>query len=221
MHSYLQPLAELFKEHANPDIARGAKSYMRNQFDFFGCTMPLRRQLTRAYFKHALPDYKDLGLIVKQLWDLPEREFQYTAIELVAACKKIWKEPVIELIQYLITHKSWWDTVDFIASELSGPYFTHFPAQIIPVTAQWNNAENIWLQRSSLLFQKSYRKETDTALLSRYILHLANSKEFFVRKAIGWALREYSKTNPGWVIQFVHEHELSALSKREAMKRIG
>jgi 3-methyladenine DNA glycosylase AlkD len=106
----------------------------------------------------------------------------------------------IKLIEYCLQQKSWWDSVDGIASDWLGPYFKLFPEQIVPVTSQWNKSKNMWLQRSSIMFQKAYKKDTDTTLLSRYILNCAHSKEFFIQKAIGWALREYSKTDPEWVI---------------------
>ena len=105
-----------------------------------------------------------------------------------------------------------------MASECTGRYFKIFPEQIIPVTGQWNKSPDMWLQRSSLLFQKSYKHDTDTNLLSEYILNLASSKEFFIQKAIGWVLREYAKTNRLWVENYVAQHSLPALSKREATK---
>ena len=123
-------------------------------------------------------------------------------------------------MEYCIVHKSWWDSVDHLAGYCLGPYFKLFPHQLPAVTDRWNESDNMWLQRSSIMFQKAYKKETDVALLKKYILHCKDSKEFFIRKAIGWALREYSKTDPDWVIKFVERHPLSPLSKREALKRI-
>lgn len=124
------------------------------------------------------------------------------------------------MMEFCLTHKSWWDSVDHIASEWLGSYFKQFPEKIAAVTGKWNRSDNIWLQRSSIMFQKSYKKDTDTVLLASYILHCKDSDEFFIRKAIGWALREYSKTDPGWVKKFVQQQALSPLSKREALKRI-
>ena len=123
----------------------------------------------------------------------------------------------------MITQKSWWDTVDSMASDITGPYFQRYPEQIRPVTGGWNRSRNIWLQRSSLLFQKAWKKETDKERLASYILHLSKSTEFFVQKAIGWSLREYAKTDPDWVRSFVksHQKELAPLSKREALKHLG
>jgi 3-methyladenine DNA glycosylase AlkD len=168
----------------------------------------------------GLPDYKDLPGIVKELWDLPQREFQYFATELMAAHRKEWAKDIHELAEYMIVRKSWWDTVDHIATDITGPYFKLFPSSIASVTKKWNRSSDIWLQRSSIMFQKAYREKTDTELLSTYILHCKDSKEFFIQKAIGWALREYSKTNAAWVKQFVKSNKLAPLSAREALKRM-
>jgi 3-methyladenine DNA glycosylase AlkD len=123
-------------------------------------------------------------------------------------------------MEYCITNRSWWDTVDFIATECLGPYFKMYPKHILRITKQWNQSTNMWLQRSSLLFQKNYKKDTDTKLLSEYILNLTSSKEFFIQKAIGWMLREYGKTDAAWVVNFVNKNELAPLSKREAIKHL-
>jgi len=122
--------------------------------------------------------------------------------------------------QFLIINKSWWDTVDYIASNLVGPYFRIYPEKIAPVTSHWMESRNMWLQRTCLLFQLKYRGDTDTGLLTGFIEQLKDSKEFFIRKAIGWSLREYSKTNPEFVISFVRNNHLSGLSEREALKWI-
>jgi len=127
----------------------------------------------------------------------------------------------IELFELMITNKSWWDTVDLITTNLVGNYFKLFPEQIIPITKIWIESDNIWLQRTCLIFQLKYKEEIDTDLLTDYILQLKDTKEFFINKAIGWILREYTRTNPEWVIDFVNKYELSNLSKREALKLIN
>lgn len=220
MHPYLIPLAKQFRKHANKETAAGAKAYMRNQFEYFGLYTTDRRSITNAHMKAGLPDYAELEHIVKELFSLPQREYQYFAIELVGAMKKQWQPGIISLFEFIIINKSWWDTVDHAASMLTGPYFKLFPEKTIKSTAKWNRSKDFWLQRSSIMFQKSYRKNTDTDLLSQYILAHTGSKEFFIQKAIGWALREYSKTDPVWVRKFVDRHTLAPLSKREALKRI-
>lgn len=222
MHNYILPLQQQFIQHQNPERAVGAQAYMRNQFVFYGMEAKQWRLLVKTHIKSLpLPTPKELPAIVKALWQLPQREYQYAAVEIMAACQKQWPLAIIELVEYCLVRKSWWDSVDHIASKLTGPYFKMFPQQIIPITGRWNQHRNIWLQRSSLLFQKFYKKTTDTQLLANYIEHLASSEEFFVQKAIGWALREYGKTNPAWVKQFVASSTLAPLSRREALKRLN
>ena len=222
MHSYIKPVAEELSKQADAERAIGAKAYMKNQFDFFGMPMAERRAVCKAYTKaYPLRSLTDLEVIVMELWELPQREFQYWGIELMAFHKKLWQLSTIHLIEHCIINKSWWDTVDFLGSECTGKYFLLFPEQIIPITGRWNLSDNMWLQRSSLLFQKDYKGATNTQLLSQYILQLSSSKEFFVQKAIGWILREYAKTNAGWVKAFVNANTLAPLSKREALKHIG
>jgi 3-methyladenine DNA glycosylase AlkD len=220
MNGYLLPLENILKQHVNKERAAGTKAYLLNQFEFYGIAIPVLRKLCKDFIKlNPLSSIADVEKIVKEAWQLPEREWQYFSIELLSHYKKQWKISTIRLIEYCITHKSWWDTVDTIADAWAGEYFKLFPEKIINVTGKWNQSNNMWLQRSSLLFQKKYKQTTDTKLLSNYIKHLTPSNEFFIRKAIGWILREYAKTDPQWVQQFVElNKELSPLSKREALK---
>ncbi len=222
MNPLTKDIIKAFTANANPEIAAGAKAYLRNQFEFVGIKTPLRRALKTAIFKqHSFSTEKELIACAKELWELPEREYQYVAIELVAKHKKLWTIEIISFFEYLITSKSWWDSVDTVFSLHLGPYFKLYTQQIIPITERWNTTEdNFWLQRCSIMFQKSYKKDTDTVLLSKYILHCSKSKEFFLQKAIGWSLREYAKTNPLWVTEFVENHVLAPLSKREALKHL-
>lgn len=218
---YINKLQSILSPEANHEKALGAAAYMKNQFTFLGIAMPVRTKICKEYIKQNPFTYNEnLNNIVKDLWNLPEREYQYFAIELMAFYKKVWSEEIIVLFEYCLVHKSWWDTVDFINSDCTGPYFMLYPKNTQHITLRWNNSKNIWLQRSSLLFQKSCKQQTDVDLLSKYILNLSTSKEFFIRKAIGWVLREYANTNPEWVIEFVNTHEMSALSKREALKNV-
>jgi 3-methyladenine DNA glycosylase AlkD len=222
MHSFIEPVHTAFQKHANAVNASDMKAYMLNKFEFFGIKTPERDEIVKLYLKnHSLKQFSDLDLVIKELWEMPEREMQYFAIDIFLSHKKLWSQSSIKLIEFCIVQKSWWDTVDGIAGDWLGLYFNLFSEQTILITSQWNKSNNIWLQRSSLLFQKSYKKNTDSALLSSYILQLKDSKEFFIRKAIGWALREYSKTNPEWVISFVANNKLSPLSEKEALKRIS
>ncbi len=221
MHSYLTPLIKSFEQHADAVNAKAMKAYMLNQFDFYGLKAPVWRKLSKEYFKKALPPFEEAEEIINDCWQHPKREMQYLGIELLACYHKQWKKETISIIEYILTHKSWWETVDHAATALTGPYFKKFPEQKTKVTTKWNKNSNMWLQRSSIMFQKFYKKETDTDLFSKHMLNLTHSKEFFIQKAIGWALREYSKTDAKWVQAFVKKASLSPLSEREALKRIN
>jgi 3-methyladenine DNA glycosylase AlkD len=221
MHQYLCPIEKKFKQHADATKAVWMKGYLLNQFEFYGLQAPVRSLLCKDHYKqYPLSDAKELEIIVKECFSLPQREFQYFAIQLFALHKKLWTVSSIKIMEYCLLQKSWWDSVDGIASDWLGPYFKMFPEQIVPITSKWNRSKNMWLQRSSIMFQKAFKKNTDTPLLSKYILHCASSKEFFIQKAIGWALREYGKTNPAWVKKFVKENQLAPLSVREALKNL-
>ncbi len=219
MHNYLKPLQQLFEQNADEAIAVGAKKYMRNRYEFYGIKSPLRKEIIRQFYKeNGLPDYDKGEEIVKDCWQQPQREFQYFAMEMLKnIAKKAGKER-IELYEFTIVNKSWWDTVDFIAANLVGTHFKLFPEMTIPSASKWIDSDNMWLQRTAILFQLKYKKDTDTKLLTGFIDKMQGSKEFFINKAIGWALREYSKTNAEWVINFTENTQLANLSKREALK---
>lgn len=218
---YVALIEEKFQAAADPVKAQPMKKYMKNLFEFLGIPKPRRLLLKKELLKkERLPGVERLEEIIKQLWELPEREYQYFGFELVEHYRKQLKEQDIELLEYMITNKSWWDTVDFIAANLVGPHFKRFPHLVGRYTAKWLGSGNMWLQRTALLFQLKYKAGTDVELMFQIIRQLADSKEFFIRKAIGWGLREYSKTDPSVVISFVESQSLSNLSKREALKVI-
>jgi len=168
-----------------------------------------------------LPKKTELTEIVKILWQKPQREYHYFAQELVFKYKKELEKEDIELFEFMVLNNSWWDTVDFIAPKLIHQYFKSFPKERDSYIKKWLNSVTIWLQRSAILFQLKDKK-IDTELLTFVIHSLISSKtaskEFFINKAIGWILREYSKTNPEWVMDFLETNELSNLSKKEALK---
>ena len=221
MLEYVEALIETFTENADARIRPGKEAYMRNQFPFLGIPTPHLRKLWQPFVRQdLLPKGDVLHHVVKTFWQMPEREYQYFAQELaLKACKKMAKDD-LALFAYMVTHKSWWDTVDFIATRLIGGYFRAFPEEVPAIIPGWLDSGHLWLQRSAILFQLKYKAETDTALLSRIIEHMLGSNEFFINKAIGWALREYSKTDPGWVLHFAETHDLHPLSRREALRLI-
>lgn len=221
MHPFTKGIIQVYSHHSNSQRAVPMKSYMRDQFAFAGIDATARRALGAAYMKESgLPEARHYRAIVKELWALPEREYQYFAIEYAMKYKKHWDEEDITFFEWMATHKSWWDTVDYIAGKLIGPWLLKHPRHIKPITTRWNRSDDIWLQRLSLIFQLTYKDATDTALMTAHIKHLADSDEFFVRKAIGWALRQYSKHDTEWVQRFVKSTPLKPLSRKEALKII-
>ena len=210
-----------FSQLADRNIAERQEAYLKNKFQLLGLPTPLRKETQKPFLLKAnLPAKEELTKVMKELWTKPQREFQYFAIDLNRKYLKNIEFQDIELFEMMITNKSWWDTVDLIATNLVGNYFKLFPEQIRPVTLRWMESDNIWLQRTCLIFQLKYKEDIDTELLTDYILLLKDTKEFFLNKAIGWILREYTRTNSEWVIDFVGKYELSNLSRKEAMRLI-
>ena len=218
---FTERVVRVFQEHADSERASEMAQYMKNQFPFYGIQKPLRTQLTKPFLTEARQGtWAEQQEVVRWLWQLPERENAYLALDLLYAIRSSWGEEVIDLLEELIVTRSWWDTVDLLAAKLTGAYFLQYPIARGERTAAWIGADNFWLQRSALLFQLSYKGQTDAELLFKYIRRVAHSREFFIQKAIGWALRQYSYTNPAGVRQFVESTALAPLSRREALKRI-
>ncbi len=217
--SYLLPLLLMFDKNRNEQDAIYMKKYMKGRYDYFGIKAPLRKDLERKFRQlHGGVPSDNLQEMLYWCWQAPERELQYFAMERLGRSAKNVAVSQIELYEHMLIEKSWWDTVDYIAVNLVGTYFTQYPDQIPRITNTWMASENIWLQRSCLLFQLKYKSRTDLKLLDAFIQELKTSKEFFIRKAIGWVLREYSKTDADYVTSYVSRNELSGLSEREALK---
>ena len=221
MDTYSPKIIDAISTNANPAHAESMKKYLKNKFDFYGVKAPQLRDIAKPFLqKNNLPGISDIPAIVGNLWKHPQREAQHLAIELLKKYMKAEQEEWIELYEKIIVEKSWWDTVDAIAAWFVGNHFQRYPDQIQAYTSKWMNSENIWLQRTCLIYQLKYKHNTDFELMKSFILPLADSKEFFIRKAIGWALREYSKVEPQTVLQFVERHPLSPLSFKEATRLI-
>jgi 3-methyladenine DNA glycosylase AlkD len=209
-----------FEEHENVEAAVKMKAYMRGQYEYFGISSPVRKDICKlVYSEHGVPD--DAVELAKLLFSQPEREFHYVGQELLMKCKKRWKEHHIEDIEWFITTNSWWETVDHLASNVVGAYFKKWPDGKSEVMKRWNASDNMWLVRTSIIFQLKYKDEVDTLLLEQCILPHTDDKEFFIRKAIGWALRQYSRYNPEWVMAFVKRTKMQPLSEKEALRLLN
>jgi 3-methyladenine DNA glycosylase AlkD len=208
----------LMYQHSNAEQAVSMAAYMKDKFPFLGIRKPDRAQLQKEFLKVLS---KSPGIdwdFVMLLWDLPEREFQYLAMDYLVLMKKHFQSEDMDQLWQMITKNSWWDTVDLLASHLVGTICTSFPELIDSHILTWADSDNLWLRRTAILFQLKYKASTDSVLLGRIILKNSSTKEFFINKAIGWALREYSKTNREWVKSFIDTHTLTPLSVREASR---
>jgi 3-methyladenine DNA glycosylase AlkD len=220
MHLFAATLIATFEHNADPERAIPMKAYMKDIDEFYGISAPLRKELfreARAQFpKDILNDWSEISL---SLAKHGKREAMYCAIEFAEKAHRQWDKSAIDTLLALILHHSWWDSVDALAP-LIGIYFKKFPDERDAYIDSWMKSGNFWLQRTCLLFQKRYKQDTDETLLYTLCLRLANEKEFFIRKGMGWALREYSYVNPASVQSFIEKYPLSALTKKEAMKVI-
>lgn len=211
-------IIETFKNNKNQENAIAMKKYLKDNFEFLGIKSPQRRELQKEYLKEISKDKNINHQLVKYLWQQQEREFQLLAIDYLVKNKKKLKPEDITLIEEMITTKSWWDTVDTIAAHLVGELCKRYPNLIDEYIITWSISDNMWLRRTAILFQLKYKKDLDTNLLEKIIQNNNESKEFFINKAIGWILREYSKTNQQWVKDFIENNKLNSLSIREGSK---
>ena len=219
IENYFAELAETFEKHANPIIAANAKAYMRNKLEFYGLPSPLRKQLLAEFIaKSGYPSYAEIDEMIHFAWEQPQREWQYAAMDITAKFVKKAEPDLIDLSEWMITHKSWWDSVDFVAPNIAGLLFNKFPETRMHYIEKWMQSGHLWLMRSCLIHQLRYNKTADRDLLFSLCERLAGHPDFFIRKAIGWSLRQYSKAYPEAVIEFVHSHEFSNLSRKEALK---
>ena len=220
MHPFTRKAKALFSQHGNSENAHFMLKYMKFHFDFYGIKTKERKVLQDQLLKqYTLPD-NDIEAIVHDLYGQDERELHHFALDiLIYKLNKVQLDWVV-LFEYLLIRNSWWDTVDCISTRLVGKYFMTSDLLLLETHSKWINSKNIWLQRAAILFQLKYKSKTDEKLLFNAVLHCRNSNEFFIQKAIGWALREYSRTNRNAVIDFLNENHVSTLSKREALKLV-
>lgn len=221
--TYISNLANSFEQFKDYQRAVSMKQYMRNQFEFLGVTSVLRKELFTRW-KKELPQnlsYKTRWEIIHELWKKEEREFQYVAIDWLNSWKTIEIQEVDDKnIKFLISNKSWWDTADLISSNILGKYGQKFPNKMFEVIEEWSEEDSIWLHRATIIFQLRYKQNTDIKTLTKQIIRFKSNKEFFIQKSIGWSLREYAKTDPNWVKEFIADQEISGLAKREALKHL-
>lgn len=216
---YNLDIIQIFYNNRNEENAVPMAKYMKNQFPFLGLKKPDRTALSKGFLNEKKKDKEIDWDFIFRCYELPEREFQYLAIDYMSKVANLFQPDDIKRIEKLITTKSWWDTVDAI-SPIVGHIAMKYPEIKETILTKWMESDIIWLKRVSILFQLKYKDKTDTEFLKKAILKNANTNEFFINKAIGWALREYSKTNKEWVRSFIENNKLSKLSVREGSKYI-
>lgn len=209
---------------ADPTKAAGMQAYMKTDMPFYGVQHAARTEVLKRLRTDFPPaDREEYEQLVLALWNLPHREERYLALGVARAHKKFVVPASLPLYRRLITEGAWWDLVDDVATHLVRDLVVGFPDQTWPEVERWVDDEEMWLRRSALLCQIGAKTATDSERLFRFCLALAHEKEFFIRKAIGWALRDYAWVDPEAVASFVRQFgdALSPLSYREATKHIG
>lgn len=213
-------LEENFKLISDKKKAIKQKSYLKNKFEFYGISSPERKKIQKKIFKENI--INDENLIIKEiqnLWKSEYREMHYAACDFAIYNFKKFSNKIFDIFEYMIKNNSWWDTVDTISSNLIGKFILK-NKEYLEIMDKWILNENIWVSRAAIIFQLKWKNNTDEKRLFNYCLLKANEKEFFIKKAIGWSLREYSKTNNCAVKNFIKENnkKLSFLSIKEGSK---
>ena len=209
-----------FEENRNELLAESMSKYMQDKFRFLGIRGATRTEIYKKYF----PDARKTKVIdwdfVESCWNKEEREFQYVVVYYLKAMQKFLKREDISKLKYLIVTKSWWDTVDLLAKVI-GSLVIRIEGYD-QIMLEWSKDSNIWLRRVAILYQLSLKDKVDEIILDKILVNNLGDNEFFINKAVGWALRDYSKYNPEWVREFIKKNKdnMANLSIREASKYI-
>ncbi|MFA9191475.1 DNA alkylation repair protein [Flavobacterium sp. FZUC8N2.13] len=221
--SFINALETTFEKNSNPENALAMSKYMKNKFSFYGIKTTQRRDLFKTIWKQNQQEVaENARVIALELFAKEQRELHYCAIEiLIKELKGNYKKDDIKIIEKLIITNSWWDSVDTISKYILGQYFLEFPETTENSITKFSNSNTMWLNRSAILFQLGYKKETDFELLKAICIQHQSSTAFFIQKAIGWALREYAKTDSEAVKYYVLVNNLKPLSQKEALKNLS
>lgn len=218
----VEALRSEFEQHADAERAAPMAAYMKHRFPFHGLPKPIRAEIQRPFVvEWKTMEMEWIQRLVERLWQLPEREYQYVAMDLLMAVKRKWKPESLDLFEALIREKSWWDSVDSLASRMVGGVIMRKPVAHRKRIMSYAKSEDLWLNRTALIHQLFYKEKTDTALFEEVFECCGHKTDFFIQKAVGWALRQYSATDPVFVEEFVERHGLKGLARREALRKIG
>lgn len=211
-------ILKVLQENKNDENAPKMKKYMRNKFEFLGIKKGDLKRIEKEFFKDIKKEeYIDYDFVKKCYFSV-YRECQYVAIDYLINKKKYLSENDMDFIKNLIITKSWWDTSDILQKLVC--HISQKEEHVKETILLWSCDNNIWLRRVSIIHQLQMKEKTDTNLLEKIIVNNLQSDEFFINKAIGWALRDYSKTNKEWVENFIEKYKdkMSKLSIKEASK---
>ncbi len=219
----LERLTATYASAADPVRAAAAQAYVKDVAPFLGIPTPARRALSRTVLEGTpRPDEADCTAIALRCWRLPEREYHYFAVDYLRRHVGRCSSGLLPVARHLVTTVSWWDTVDALAAHVVGGLVAADPKLTADMDA-WIADDDLWVARTALLHQLRYKERTDTSRLFAYCLRQSAHPDFFIRKAIGWCLREYTKTDPEAVRDFLARERgtFAPLSVREALKNIG
>ncbi|MFJ3673171.1 DNA alkylation repair protein [Streptomyces sp. NPDC090106] len=219
----LERLTAEYGAAADPARAAPMRAYMKDVAPFLGLTAPVRRTLSRTVLAGTpRPDERDCTAVALRCWRLPEREYQYFAVDLLRRHARVLSSGFLPVARHLVSTVPWWDTVDLLAAHVVGALVEADPALKTDMDV-WIGDDDLWIARTALLHQLRSKDRTDTERLFAYCVRQSGHPDFFIRKAIGWALREYAKTDPEAVREFLAREKgrFAPLSVREALKNIG
>ena len=208
------------EENRNELLAESMSKYMQDKFRFLGVRGATRTEIYKKYFPEARKSKAIDWDFVENCWNKEEREFQYVVVYYLKAMQKFLKREDISRLKYLIVTKSWWDTVDLLA-KVVGSLVIRIEGYD-QIMLEWSKDSNIWLKRVAILYQLSLKEKVDEIILDKILVNNLGDNEFFINKAVGWALRDYSKYNPEWAREFIKKNKdnMANLSIREASKYI-
>ncbi len=211
-------------ENANPEDAIHMQAYMKTEMPFYGVRSPVINEIVSDAKKlFPITTQNEYNDVITKIWSLSHREEKHISIKLARRWKQFITLDALSLYEKMIREGQWWDYIDSISQNLVGKLLEHHRTEMNSILDKWIEDDDLWIRRSAILAHNRHKQNTDQKKLLDYCLQCAHEKEFFIRKAIGWALREYSKTKPEVVSNFIEEHNelLSNLSNREGMKHIN
>jgi 3-methyladenine DNA glycosylase AlkD len=223
LHPLTKTVRTLYAESANPEDAIQMQKYMKSEMLFHGVKSPIQKQINQQAIKQfPIKSAEEYELVLRELWDASYREERYTAITYAKKYKKYQVMEMLPLYRMMIESGGWWDYVDAVAAHLIGNLLMKYPTVMKPEMYRWIEDDNLWIRRTAILSQLRFKADVDREMLFTFCQKCLHEETFWIRKAIGWALRDFSKVYPDSVRQFVEKHrdEMSRVSLKEAEKYI-